>query len=305
MNKEYLKKSQPIVYQTLSNALKNQRVANAYLFHGPKGACKLETAVLFAQSLVCEHTDTDGFACQECENCKRIENEDSLDYMLVSNDRIKKKDIVDLQSFFESTSAGKQNARTYILDHYDKATPDASNSLLKFLEEPSEGIYGILIADEKSNVLPTIQSRCQSIHFKPESCEHMLLEMTSAENAKMLGDAGYSYEKAVELIALPDFEQLKADAYEYICHASMLTQIEKMQTSVFIPKSDRMTKDWIQLWIQWILFYIKNDKVEIPLKNKVALYSILVENMDMLYRPVDLGLFMDKLYYEIRKVLIK
>ena len=166
MNKEYLKKAQPIVYQTLSNALKNKRVANAYLFHGPKGSSKLETAILFAQSIVCEHTDFDGFACQECESCKRIENEDSLDYMIVSNDRIKKKDIVDLQAFFESTSAGKQNARIYILDHYDKATPDASNSWLKFLEEPSEGIYGILIADEKSNVLPTIQSRCQAIHFK-------------------------------------------------------------------------------------------------------------------------------------------
>ena len=95
MNKEYLKKAQPIVYQTLSNALKNQRVANAYLFHGPKGSSKLETAVLFAQSIVCEHTDVDGFACQECESCKRIENEDSLDYMIVSNDRIKKKDIVE------------------------------------------------------------------------------------------------------------------------------------------------------------------------------------------------------------------
>ena len=145
MNKEYLKKAQPIVYQTLSNALKNKRVANAYLFHGPKGSSKLETAILFAQSIVCEHTDNDGFACQECESCKRIENEESLDYMIVSNDRIKKKDIVDLQAFFESTSAGKQNARIYILDHYDKATPDASNSLLKFLEEPSEGIYGILM----------------------------------------------------------------------------------------------------------------------------------------------------------------
>lgn len=99
MNKEYLKKAQPIVYQTLSNALKNKRVANAYLFHGPKGSSKLETAILFAQSIVCEHTDFDGFACQECESCKRIENEESLDYMIVSNDRIKKKDIVDLQAF--------------------------------------------------------------------------------------------------------------------------------------------------------------------------------------------------------------
>ena len=200
MNKEYLKKAQPVVYQTLSNALKNQRVANAYLFHGPKGSSKLETAILFAQSIVCEHTDNDGFACQECESCKRIENEESLDYMIVSNDRIKKKDIVDLQTFFESTSAGRQNARIYILDHYDKATPDASNSLLKFLEEPSEGIYGILIADEKSNVLPTIQSRCQAIHFKPESCEHLLLENTSEENAKMLAESGYTYDTAVYVV---------------------------------------------------------------------------------------------------------
>ena len=304
MNKEYLKKAQPVVYQTLSNALKNQRVANAYLFHGPKGSSKLETAILFAQSIVCEHTDVDGFACQECETCKRIENEESLDYMIVSNDRIKKKDIVDLQAFFESTSAGKQNARIYILDHYDKATPDASNSLLKFLEEPSEGIYGILIADEKSNVLPTIQSRCQAIHFKPESCEHALLENTSEDNAKMLAESGYTYDKAIELLALPDFEELKQIAFDYIEHASSFAQIEKMQTNVFVNKSERMNKDWIQLWIQWVLFYVKNDRVNIPLEKKVKLYSILVENMDMLYRPVDLGLFMDKLYYDIRKAVI-
>ena len=47
----------------------------------------------------------------------------------------------------------------------DDATVDASNSLLKFLEEPAPGIFGILIADEKSNILPTIQSRCQWIHL--------------------------------------------------------------------------------------------------------------------------------------------
>ena len=158
--------------------------------------------------------------------------------------------------------------------------------MLKFLEEPSEGIYGILIADEKSNVLPTIQSRCQAIHFKPESCEHVLLENTS------------------ELLSLPDFEELKQVALEYIEHASSFAQIEKMQTGVFVNKSERMNKDWIQLWIQWVLFYVKNDRVNLPLEKKVKLYSILVENMDMLYRPVDLGLFMDKLYYDIRKAVI-
>ena len=48
----------------------------------------------------------------------------------------------------------------------------------------------------------------------------------------------------------------------------------------------------------------ENDRVNLPLEKKVKLYSILVENMDMLYRPVDLGLFMDKLYYDIRKAVI-
>ena len=82
------------------------------------------------------------------------------------------------------------------------------------------------------------------------------------------------------------------------------SKLEKMQTSVFVNKSERMNKDWIQLWIQWVLFYVKNDRVNLPLEKKVKLYSILVENMDMLYRPVDLGLFMDKLYYDIRKAVI-
>ena len=77
-----------------------------------------------------------------------------------------------------------------------------------------------------------------------------------------------------------------------------------MQTSVFVNKSECMDKDWIQLWIQWVLFYVINYRVNLPLEKKVKLYSILVENMDMLYRPVDLGLFMDKLYYDIRKAVI-
>ena len=105
-------------------------------------------------------------------------------------------------------------------------------------------------------------------------------------------------------MSLPDFEELKQIALEYIKHASSFSQIEKMQTNVFVNKSDRMNKDWVQLWIQWVLFYVKNDRVNLPLEKKVKLYSILVENMDMLYRPVDLGLFMDKLYYDIRKAVI-
>lgn len=130
------------------------------------------------------------------------------------------------------------------------------------------------------------------------------LKIQVKKNAKMLAESGYTYDKAIELLSLPDFEELKQVALEYIEHASSFAQIEKMQTSVFVSKSERMNKDWIQLWIQWVLFYVKNDRVNLPLEKKVKLYSILIENMDMLYRPVDLCLFMDKLYYDIRKAVI-
>lgn len=304
MNKDILKKDQPIVYRTLSNALKNDRVSNAYLFYGTTGTSKIDVAVLFAQSLMCSHCDEAGFACQECEDCRRIENEDSLDYMIVSNDRIKKKDIMDVQTFFESKSISGKNKRIYILDHFDQATVDASNSLLKFLEEPQDGIYGILIANEKSNVLPTIQSRCQGIHFRPASCESLLLKETSEENAKMLAQSGYTYDDAMEMLVLPDFEEMKEVAKTYLDHCHSMEEIYKLQTSVFVNKSDRMDKKWIRLWIQWLLFDIKNDIVVFSLTKKVELHKLLVEALDVLRRPVDLALFMDKLYYDIRKVVV-
>lgn len=109
--------------------------------------------------------------------------------------------------------------------------------------------------------------------FKPESCEHLLLENTSEENAKMLAESGYTYDKAIELLSLPDFEELKQVALEYIEHASSFAQIEKMQTSVFVGKSERMNKDWIQLWIQWVLFYVKNDRVNLPLEKSKTIFD--------------------------------
>ena len=202
MNKEELKAYQPVVYQTLSNALKRHRLAHAYLFEGDKSSPKKETALLFAQSLVCPHCDEDGFACQECEVCKRIENKESIDFQWIQGgelkrqkhdfselnkkeeqkkdvNRIKKEDMKDLQKFFESTSLESENTRIYVLEGFDQATVDAQNTLLKFLEEPQEGIYGILLANEKSNVLPTIQSRAQWIHFRPSQKLHMIRELSS------------------------------------------------------------------------------------------------------------------------------
>lgn len=324
MNKEEFKEEQPVVYQTLSNALKGNHLAHAYLFTGSKGSPKSEAALLFAQSLVCKHPDSDGFACQECPACRRIAGKESLDYFRIEKvgtiierinpfshkkegteiqKRIRKQDIVDLQNYFQNTGAEEGGNRIYILEDYDQATPDASNSLLKFLEEPQPGIFGILIAEEKSAVLPTIQSRCQWIQFRPAHRNKLmdkLTQITDPVKADMLVKSGYTYDDALAAIDQEEFDQIQEAAERFIDRNADLQAIFIMQTEVFVPKSALMQKQYVTWWLQWVLYLIRKSET-IPLDNKAKLLNILVEAQDILRRPIDLALFLDKIYNQIRR----
>ena len=171
--KEELKKNQPVVYKILENALLNHHYAHAYLFVGEKGTGKLDTALLLAQSLICEQ---EGFACETCTTCRRIKENNFADMILVDGKEtsIKKKDILHIQEQFTKTSIEATNKKVYILNLIENATADALNSLLKFLEEPTSDVVAILITEQIDKILPTIQSRCQKIPFKKTSIEECL-----------------------------------------------------------------------------------------------------------------------------------
>ncbi len=325
MNKQEFKTTQPVVYRVLSNALKNRRLAHAYMFTGPKSAPKADVALLFAQSILCSNPDEDGFACQACTSCQRIEKEESLNFFWVhhmgadisktdifdqerrvkkmTQERIKKKDILALQQFFESTSVETKEQRVYILEDYDQATPDASNSLLKFLEEPAPNIFGILIADEKSNVLPTIQSRCQMISFRPTSYLHTFESLTDATSAAMLTQSGYTLDRAKEVIDDKTFMIIKEAAYHYVKHWKTMDIVLDMQTNVFPSKAETTSKQWVRVWLEWLLFIIKNEPLSIDESCRVQIQMFLVESMDTLRSPVDINLFLDNIYFQIRKVV--
>ena len=266
MNKEALKKDQPTVYRILSNALKYNRLSHAYLFVGPKDEIKQQTALLFAQSLICKHSDEDGFACQCCDSCTRLAKGESFDFRWIpkkGNTKIKKEDITGLQEFFTSTSAQEENRKVYVLDQFDTATSSASNSLLKSIEEPIQDLYGILIADEKANILSTILSRCQIVTFMPASTnEHKnrLAQVMDLEDAEMLSRNGYPYEKAVDLVNNEIFKIVKEGTRKYMEYPDSMDRIYYLSTEVFIPKSDRMDSVWVRIFLQLMLFYLqKND----------------------------------------------
>ena len=101
---ERLQAQQPVVYQTLKHALMQKKLAHAFLFVGQKGTPRLETALLLAQSRICQHVH-DGFACEECIDCQRIAEGNYADLILLdgASKSIKKEEIRSLQERFNKT----------------------------------------------------------------------------------------------------------------------------------------------------------------------------------------------------------
>ncbi len=181
MFKDYLFSRQPVIAKILTHAFTEKHLSHAYLFTGSKGTKMLETAILSAQTLVCEHADP--FACEVCENCQRILKGHYADMILINGHgrTIKKEEILNLQEQFSKTALEKSGKKIYILDQAENATPEALNSLLKFLEEPS-GVetYAFLISEQPERLLSTIVSRCQTLQFRSMNAidlNELLIEM--------------------------------------------------------------------------------------------------------------------------------
>lgn len=157
----------------LQNALRNETVSHAYLFTGPSGSGQMKTALMFAQAIFCTQQKDD--ACGECLECRKVQHGNHPDLTLLKADgaSIKIEQIRDLQRVFSYRSEGI-NPKVYIIDGADRMTIQAANSLLKFLEEPPAPAVGILISDNSSSLLPTIQSRTQRIPFSPINPDIML-----------------------------------------------------------------------------------------------------------------------------------
>ncbi len=166
MNVRRVIENQRDIFNILKRAKDTDRLSHAYLFYGASGTGKKEMAYALACLLYCENG-----GCLECETCKSILSGNNLNISYVGKPErksgISKEQIQDLQEEFSKTSL-VNGKRIYIVDGIDTASTAAQNSLLKFIEEPEnqEAAVGIFLAEELSNVLVTIQSRCELVYFK-------------------------------------------------------------------------------------------------------------------------------------------
>src|SRR5215468_1041434 len=172
---------------TLKNAIKNNQLAHAFLFCGPRGVGKTTCARILAKTINCENRTPNVEACNVCESCISFNNNHSLN--IYELDAASNNSVDDIRALVDQVryppQAGKY--KVYIIDEVHMLSASAFNAFLKTLEEPPSYAIFILATTEKHKILPTILSRCQIFDFKRitlnDTVEH-LQEICDKEDIK-------------------------------------------------------------------------------------------------------------------------
>ena len=161
------------IVKSLKLSLKNKSMAHAYLFSGPRGVGKTTVARLIAKGVNCLNLKENGEPCNECKNCKAINEGRFSD--LIEIDAASNRSIDEIRSLKEKINYQPVEGlkKVYIIDEAHMLTKEAFNALLKTLEEPPAHVIFILATTELEKILPTIISRCQRYDFKPLDLEEM------------------------------------------------------------------------------------------------------------------------------------
>lgn len=177
---------------TLKNAIRNNQLAHAFLFCGPRGVGKTTCARILAKTINCENLTAEGEACDTCDSCRTF-NEGSS-FNIHELDAASNNSVDDIRTLVDQVRFAPQAGKykIYIIDEVHMLSSSAFNAFLKTLEEPPSYAIFILATTEKHKILPTILSRCQIFDFKritiQDTVNH-LQEIVQKEHMTAEGDA--------------------------------------------------------------------------------------------------------------------
>lgn len=172
------------VTRTLQNAIKQNKLAHAYLFTGTRGVGKTSIARLFAKAIRCENSKSDFNPCLVCASCLDIDSGSSMDYSEI--DGASNNSVDDVRSLIDNVqylpTRGKY--KIYVIDEVHMLSVSAFNALLKTLEEPPEHAIFILATTDPHKLLGTVISRCQRYDFKNVSVETLTKHIQTIADAE-------------------------------------------------------------------------------------------------------------------------
>ena len=187
---------QEAIVATLRNQVATGRIAHAYLFCGSRGTGKTSSAKIMARAVNCQQPDN-GNPCGECESCRRLMGEESLDVMEI--DAASNNGVEEIRDLRETVKYPPQHGKykVYIIDEVHMLSASAFNALLKTLEEPPAHVVFILATTEPQKLPATILSRCQRFDFHRIPAHQIMARLRQAAD----GAGATADESALHLIA--------------------------------------------------------------------------------------------------------
>lgn len=303
---------QAIAYKIFKNSLLKNKLSHAYLINSNGYHKGLDFAKAFAKYLLCPNRETGN---HECSVCHLIDDNSYSEFKLIEADGlwIKKEQTDELQEMFSMKSLSLR--KVYIINGVENLNISASNSILKFLEEPEDGIIAILITDNIYKVLGTIVSRCQVINLNNVQVKSndMLLNIGNQlyNDSDKINEFVNDSESIIKIGHVVDF-------IEYLMSNKLdaLVYINKYWNDFFKSKDDYLFSFniMIMFFSDIINYKMGKDIILSEFKSSIEKYvdfdysyinsvlNLIIEVRDDLYSNVNLNLLMDKFIIKMEAI---
>ncbi len=290
------------VRNTLKRAIERNRLANAYLFAGPRGVGKTSTARILAKSLNCLATDKPTVTpCNKCSACVEITESRSMDVLEI--DGASNRGIDQVRELRENIKYSPASLRykVYIIDEVHMLTQEAFNALLKTLEEPPSHVKFILATTAANKVPSTIISRCQRFDFRkatPAEIVQRLTEIATRENIKITKEALAAIARRADG-AIRDAEGLLEQLFTYSPEGIELVHAEELlgivPSNLFFEYADIIIRNDARELIEFIdrLFTSGYDYIEFYHGAVTHFRNLLLAQLKSI--PEDLGLLPEEI----------
>jgi len=237
------------ITNTLKNAIKNNQLAQAFLFCGPRGVGKTTCARILAKTINCTNLQPNGEACGVCASCQSFQNGNSFNVHEL--DAASNNSVDDIRSLIEQVRIPPQAVRykIYIIDEVHMLSQAAFNAFLKTLEEPPNYAIFILATTEKHKILPTILSRCQIFDFnriRVEDMAHHLASIAKKEKISYEADGLHIIAQKADgglRDALSMFDQIVSFSGGNVTYRSVIDNLNILDYDYYFNITESLLKE--------------------------------------------------------------